>query len=141
MKSNRLGYCKHTSYTNRGGRLNVWGRSWGVWEGSFPLPPPPPPPHWIEPWGPCLLGYTFSLGYIVLVDCGAAFLCGYIYIHSLISFSYFSGTCKTMCTVDMQLLVDRSTVFYIPLRHVYQHSASISLYMCVIYKTNPKGKV
>ena len=44
MKSNRLGYCKHTSYTNRGGggggSLNVWGRSWGVWGGSFPLPPP-----------------------------------------------------------------------------------------------------
>ena len=25
MKSNRLGYCKHTTYTNRGVSLNVWG--------------------------------------------------------------------------------------------------------------------
>ena len=39
MKSSRLGYCMHTSYTNRGGSLNVWGRSWGVWGGSFPPPP------------------------------------------------------------------------------------------------------
>ena len=31
----------HTSYTNRGGSLNVWGRSWGVWGGSFPPAPPP----------------------------------------------------------------------------------------------------
>ena len=53
MKSNRLGYCKHTSYTNRGGSLKVWGRSWGVWGGSFP-PATPPPPHWIEPCNLCL---------------------------------------------------------------------------------------
>ena len=40
IKSSRLGYCMHTNYTNRGGSLNVWGRSWGVWGGSFPPAPP-----------------------------------------------------------------------------------------------------
>ena len=42
IKSSRLGYCKHTSYTKGGGGLECLGEKLGCLGGKVP-------PHWIEP--------------------------------------------------------------------------------------------
>ena len=45
IKSSRLDYCMHTSYTNRGGKFECLGEKLGCLGGKLP----PCPPHWIEP--------------------------------------------------------------------------------------------